>query len=375
MTAAMVLILRRRVHEVRAVPLPRLAARRDGGPDPGQRLPALGDDGDGRRVPGRPVRRRCSRRRACGGRSCSSIGCSTLVFGGLRALRQHDLKLLLAFGTVSQLGLLMVLFGAGTPATTTAGWDLLVAHAAFKATLFMVVGIIDHQTGTRDIRTLPAAPRRLAWGWRSSPSSRSARWRAIPLAAGFVAKELAYESLGEPRSPAISPCSPSSWPDRCSPSPTPPGSTGGRSSRPQPALSGGRGSTASAPAPPSFAFVAPAAVLAVVGVVLGVVPGLADPLATASLAGFGPATAPVHLVAVARLRRAARAVGAHARAAARLVGLGDRWLQPLLARGATVPSGAEIYLGDAARPRRASPPVSPASSRTARCRCTSASSS
>ena len=69
-----------------------------------------------------------------------AAGCCTLVFGGLRALRQHDLKLLLAFGTVSQLGLLMVLFGAGTPATVTAGWVLLVAHAAFKAALFMVVG-------------------------------------------------------------------------------------------------------------------------------------------------------------------------------------------------------------------------------------------
>ena len=71
-------------------------------------------------------------------------GCCTLVFGGLRALRQHDLKLLLAFGTVSQLGLLMVLFGAGTPEAATAGWELLVAHAAFKAALFMIVGIIDH---------------------------------------------------------------------------------------------------------------------------------------------------------------------------------------------------------------------------------------
>lgn len=91
-----------------------------------------------------------------------SAGSATMIFGGLRALRQHDLKLLLAFGTVSQLGLLMVLFGAGTPATATAGWVLLVAHAGFKATLFMVVGIIDHQTGTRDLRRIPALDR----GWR-----------------------------------------------------------------------------------------------------------------------------------------------------------------------------------------------------------------
>src|SRR4029079_17379515 len=92
-----------------------------------------------------------------------TVGCATLVFGGLRALRQHDLKLLLAFGTVSQLGLLMILFGAGTPAAATAGWELLVAHAGFKAALFMVVGIIDHQTKTRDIRDIPP----LRGGWRA----------------------------------------------------------------------------------------------------------------------------------------------------------------------------------------------------------------
>src|SRR5687768_16541526 len=123
-----------------------------------------------------------------------TTGCCTIVFGGLRALREHDLKLLLAFGTVSQLGLLMVLFGAGTAATTTAGWALLVAHAAFKATLFMVVGILDHQTGTRDIRELPA----LGPHWRPVEVVTvlaAASMAGIPLGAGFVAKELAYEGL------------------------------------------------------------------------------------------------------------------------------------------------------------------------------------
>src|SRR5690606_35673241 len=91
----------------------------------------------------------------------TAVGLVTMILGGLRALRQHDLKLLLAFGTVSQLGFLAVLFGLGTTETVEAGCALLLAHGAFKAALFMVVGILDHQTGTRDLRELPA----LGAGW------------------------------------------------------------------------------------------------------------------------------------------------------------------------------------------------------------------
>ncbi|HEX2119056.1 MAG TPA: proton-conducting transporter membrane subunit, partial [Acidimicrobiales bacterium] len=123
-----------------------------------------------------------------------AVGLVTLVAGGLRALRQHDLKLLLAFGTVSQLGLMMVLFGAGTPATTTAGWVLLVAHALFKAALFLVVGILDHQTGSRDIRELPV----LGGPWRGVEiisAVSAASMAGLPLVAGFIAKEAAYEAL------------------------------------------------------------------------------------------------------------------------------------------------------------------------------------
>ena len=84
--------------------------------------------------------------------------------GGLRALRQYDLKLLLAFGTVSQLGFLIVLFGVGTPEATTAGVrDAPRPRRCSRRPLFMVVGIVDHQTGTRDIREHPA---RSGAGWR-----------------------------------------------------------------------------------------------------------------------------------------------------------------------------------------------------------------
>ena len=82
------------------------------------------------------------------------IGCglASMMIGGYRALRQFDIKLVLAYGTISQLGLMMALFGAGTPETTFAGCTLLIAHGLFKASLFMVVGIVDHQTHTRDLR-------------------------------------------------------------------------------------------------------------------------------------------------------------------------------------------------------------------------------
>ena len=77
-------------------------------------------------------------------------------------MRQNDLKLLVAFGTVSQLGFLIILFGIGTPAATTAGCEMLLAHAIFKCAEFMAVGTVDHHTGTRDRRRIPA----LGPGWR-----------------------------------------------------------------------------------------------------------------------------------------------------------------------------------------------------------------
>jgi multicomponent Na+:H+ antiporter subunit A len=82
------------------------------------------------------------------------LGITTMIIGGLRALRQYDVKLLLAYGTVSQLGFLTAMVGAGTRAAAFAGLALVCAHALFKATLFLVVGIVDRSTGTRDLREL-----------------------------------------------------------------------------------------------------------------------------------------------------------------------------------------------------------------------------
>ncbi len=123
-----------------------------------------------------------------------TVGLATMIVGGWRALRQNDLKRLLAFGTVSQLGFLMVLLGAGTREAALAGATLLLAHGLFKSTLFLSVGVIDHQTGTRDLR-------RLSGLGRGSPVLATVATLAAlsmagaPPLVGFVSKEAAYEAF------------------------------------------------------------------------------------------------------------------------------------------------------------------------------------
>ncbi len=120
-----------------------------------------------------------------------TVGLVTMLAGGLRALRPFDLKQLLAFGTISQLGFMMVLFGIGQPAATAAGCALILVHGIFKAALFMVVGIVDHEAHTRDIRQMPTfGP---GWGPTKVVALVSAAsMAAIPPLAGFIAKEQAY---------------------------------------------------------------------------------------------------------------------------------------------------------------------------------------
>lgn len=84
----------------------------------------------------------------------SGVGIATMFFAAMMALRQNDLKAMMAFGTVSQLGLIVALLGYGTPGAILGAMFHLLNHAAFKGSLFMVVGIVDHETGTRDMRRL-----------------------------------------------------------------------------------------------------------------------------------------------------------------------------------------------------------------------------
>ncbi|MEZ5296810.1 MAG: hydrogen gas-evolving membrane-bound hydrogenase subunit E [Ilumatobacteraceae bacterium] len=113
---------------------------------------------------------------------------ATMIIGGWRALRQHDLKLLLANGTVSQLGFMMLLFGMGEYELAQAGVTVLIAHGAFKAALFMVVGIVDHQVGTRDIRGLHGFTRPW-WPVLAVATISAASMAGLPPLLGFIAKE------------------------------------------------------------------------------------------------------------------------------------------------------------------------------------------
>lgn len=122
------------------------------------------------------------------------LGLGTLLLGGYRALRQHDLKLVLAFGTVSQLGLIVLLVGYGTKATALAGLAMLGAHAMFKAALFLVVGVVDVATGTRDLRRLSGVGRTLPITALAGGLA-TASMIGLPPFAGYVAKEAALEAF------------------------------------------------------------------------------------------------------------------------------------------------------------------------------------
>ena len=105
-----------------------------------------------------------------------TLGGGTMLFGAVIALRQRDLKLLLAYGTVSQLGLMTLLIGCGNPDALLGGLAMLIAHATFKAPLFFVVGIIDTSTGTRDLTKLSGPAKEHAGGRRDGRAGRDLAW-------------------------------------------------------------------------------------------------------------------------------------------------------------------------------------------------------
>ncbi len=122
------------------------------------------------------------------------LGVLTMVSGGVIAMRQADLKLLLAYGTVSQLGFLVVVLSVGTQAAALAGLALLLAHALFKSALFLVVGIVDHEAGTRDLRKLSGLGRQLPVV-AVTAALAVASMAGLPPLLGFVAKEVVLSAL------------------------------------------------------------------------------------------------------------------------------------------------------------------------------------
>ena len=119
------------------------------------------------------------------------IGLVTLLLGAVIALFKHDLKGLLAYSTISHLGLITALFGIGTPLAAVAGVFHIINHAIFKAGLFMAAGIIDHECGTRDMRRINGL-------WKYMPHTATlamvaaAAMAGVPLANGFLSKEMFF---------------------------------------------------------------------------------------------------------------------------------------------------------------------------------------
>jgi multicomponent K+:H+ antiporter subunit A len=121
----------------------------------------------------------------------SGAGVTTLLLGSYIAMFQHDLKRVLAYSTISHLGLITLLLGLNSPLAAVAGVFHIINHATFKASLFMAAGIIDHETGTRDIRRLNGL-------MRSMPRTgtlalvASAAMAGVPLLNGFLSKEMFF---------------------------------------------------------------------------------------------------------------------------------------------------------------------------------------
>ncbi len=126
------------------------------------------------------------------------VGAMTLVYSACVALFRHDLKGLLAYSTISHLGLITLLFGLDTPLSVVAGVFHVINHAIFKASLFMAAGIVDHECGTRDMRRVNGLFRIMPITATLAIVAAGAM-AGVPLANGFLSKEMFFaETIGHP---------------------------------------------------------------------------------------------------------------------------------------------------------------------------------
>lgn len=122
------------------------------------------------------------------------VGLFTLCMAAFFAIFKEDLKGLLAYSTISHLGLIMCLLGIGSPLAVAAAIFHIINHATFKAALFMIAGIIDHESGTRDLRKLSGL-------WQLLPFTATltmitaASMAGVPLTNGFLSKEMFFTEL------------------------------------------------------------------------------------------------------------------------------------------------------------------------------------
>lgn len=122
----------------------------------------------------------------------ASVGLLTMVFAAFVAIFKHDLKGLLAYSTVSHLGFITFLIGLGSPMSAVVAVFHVLNHASFKAALFMSAGIVDHETGTRDMRRLGGLFALMPWVG-SLALLASAAMAGLPPFNGFISKEMMLE--------------------------------------------------------------------------------------------------------------------------------------------------------------------------------------
>jgi multicomponent Na+:H+ antiporter subunit A len=130
------------------------------------------------------------------------FGAATMLFASVIGFRQNDMKLILAYSTISALGIMTLLLGLGTPRAIDAMIVFLMGHALYKGALFMLAGAIDHETGTREVDSLgglrTAMPISSAAGLLAALSMSG-----VMAFFGFYGKELLYESLNDPAQPVV----------------------------------------------------------------------------------------------------------------------------------------------------------------------------
>ncbi len=124
----------------------------------------------------------------------TAVGAATMVVGAYRSVQETDLKRILAYSTVSALGVLMMLLGVGTREATQGALVYLVAHAFYKGALFLVAGAIEHETGTRDIISLGGLRRAMPLTALAGGAA-ALSMAGVPLTLGFIGKDSAYEAL------------------------------------------------------------------------------------------------------------------------------------------------------------------------------------
>jgi multicomponent Na+:H+ antiporter subunit A len=121
------------------------------------------------------------------------IGLATMLTGALATLGQRDIKRVLAYSTLAVLGTLVMLIGVGTEMAAKTALVYLVAHALYKAALFMVAGNVDHETGTRDLRVLGGLRRLMPWTAAAGLLAAMSKAGAPPVF-GFIGKEMLYKT-------------------------------------------------------------------------------------------------------------------------------------------------------------------------------------